>query len=692
MQRVFIYICFFQTHKRSVKKATIILVILFLVGCKRSTNNYPTSTNDSINYYLKYSNKQNGTPVFKKKYNYKAFIIASELNNSAFKRSALNDVVLNSFYINDSETYDTASRLLLTQATKADDTLFMAKAHRYIGAMMYNKLILDSAYYHFAKAEKYYLYKKETQDYAVTLLKKSYIQVDIYDYFGADVSLIKAYYILKNSTNKKSYYDVLNSLGIVAQNLKEYDKALGYYNESLDVIQQADFENKSNLLAIYYNNIGLLYNEKKEFKKAIPFFEKAFQIKDLKDIDKKVYANLLDNYAYSKIRLNERERVLDLLNKALKIREDIDEGISAKDTYINFKEYYLATGDTTRAIEYSQKALQMAKNSKQPHLILNTLQHIIEVDKKNAPIYSVEFIKLSDSLQVVERKNKDRFDRIQLETDQIIQEKNFLEESLSIVGKYLVAAIILSSVVLLYVRLRNRNRELKLKEEAQIANEKLYKLIVTQQDEINFARSNERTRIAREIHDGVLGRLFGLRISLDSIKLRNDDEAVQNRLDYFDELKKVEQHLREISHELSKENAQIIKNYFSLINKLLEDQQKINPAKLHINIQEDIDWDSFDSLNKINLFRILQESLQNINKYAKAKNVKINFYKNENDIITLEVIDDGIGFDLSKKIDGIGMQNLKSRAEESNGTFQIYSQKGTGTHIVVNIPFNSIVQ
>ena len=88
---------------------------------------------------------------------------------------------------------------------------------------------------------------------------------------------------------------------------------------------------------------------------------------------------------------------------------------------------------------------------------------------------------------------------------------------------------------------------------------------------------------------------------------------------------------------------------------------------------------------KINLYRILQESLQNINKYAKAKNITIEFRKDIDNII-LKIVDDGMGFKVSVKKKGIGLQNMLSRTQDCNGVFDIISKIDKGTTITITVP------
>ena len=76
--------------------------------------------------------------------------------------------------------------------------------------------------------------------------------------------------------------------------------------------------------------------------------------------------------------------------------------------------------------------------------------------------------------------------------------------------------------------------------------------------------------------------------------------------------------------------------------------------------------------------------MQNINKYANANNVKVEFKNDNKGNLILNIADDGIGFDVSKKSGGIGMKNFVSRATESEGTAEITSSNDKGTTIRVN--------
>jgi signal transduction histidine kinase len=88
---------------------------------------------------------------------------------------------------------------------------------------------------------------------------------------------------------------------------------------------------------------------------------------------------------------------------------------------------------------------------------------------------------------------------------------------------------------------------------------------------------------------------------------------------------------------------------------------------------------------KINLFRIIQESFQNINKYANADCIIVEL-KRQGDDLLLVISDNGVGFNSNLKRKGIGIQNMLSRTKECNGMFSIKSKKGEGTVITVTLP------
>jgi signal transduction histidine kinase len=178
--------------------------------------------------------------------------------------------------------------------------------------------------------------------------------------------------------------------------------------------------------------------------------------------------------------------------------------------------------------------------------------------------------------------------------------------------------------------------------------------------------------------------LFGTRLSLDSLNKNTDEDTVKNRGAYIKELKSIEDEIRKISHDL---NTDFVSGsgYFDIIKTLVDTQSKAFNLKYELKKNDDIDWESLSNKTKINLYRIIQESLQNIYKHAEAKFVKINF-ELKNQFILLEIKDDGNGFEINKVKKGIGLKNIASRVEDLGGDLNINSMRGKGTTILALIP------
>jgi signal transduction histidine kinase len=278
-----------------------------------------------------------------------------------------------------------------------------------------------------------------------------------------------------------------------------------------------------------------------------------------------------------------------------------------------------------------------------------------------------QHINLSDSLEIAGRLVKNKFARVKFDTDQIEAEN----EQISRDNFYLLllSAGLLLTGILVYVVIsqRAKNKELKLVQEQQKANEEIYNLMLGQQDKVEEARAQEKIRVSKDLHDGVLGRLFGVRLSLDS------------------QLKNIEDDIRKISHEM---NADFVSGsgFMDIVTELIENQTKAYGFTYDFNYTDDFSWEFVPNKTKINIYRILQESMQNIYKHAEAKDVKIDILR-EKDEINIYIVDDGKGFDTSKSKKGIGLKNMNSRVEDVNGKILFSSELEKGTTVQVKIPY-----
>ncbi len=135
----------------------------------------------------------------------------------------------------------------------------MAQGYRYLAGYYKKKVINDSAFIYFSKAEKLFRTIGDKTNEGTVLSSKSIIQYNVGDFIGADNSLTKAYQLLKDSKESDKLYVVFTMMGIVANETKDYNKAIEYYKRALKVIQENNLTDKYQE-ATCLNNIGLSEN------------------------------------------------------------------------------------------------------------------------------------------------------------------------------------------------------------------------------------------------------------------------------------------------------------------------------------------------------------------------------------------------------------------------------------------------
>ncbi|MDR6844825.1 ATP-binding protein [Flavobacterium granuli] len=667
----------------------LILFFAFFFSCtknkvaKQSSN----ASKDSLSTYLTLANDDHLPHVYRKKYNQKALTIIMNQKDDSINKVNLFKIANRYYNMNDWNGYFKTSKLILERSKRSRDTVNMAKAFTYLGDYYEAKAISDSAYLNYYKAEKLYIKLNDNYNLAKTLFSKANLQYTESDYFNSETAVFKALKAIKGEKANDLFYESYNLLGILYNEREEYDRALEYHNKAL-----ASIDNQSIPLIFQYrasslNNIGYVYLNLKNYKKAKSYFEEGLQQEHL-FIDKpKLYAMLLDNSAYAKFKLKESDGLPDQFYEALKIRDSLHftSGVIINKTHLS--EYFASKNDTLRAVQYAKQALMLSRSTNRLRSILEALQQMEAVDQKKASAYSKEYILINDRLQKAERKMGEKFSRIEYETDEIKVENTNLEgqnrKLLLIFGSFVILAILLYTIKLQKIK----QRELLFKQQQQQANAEIYNLLINQQNAIEINSIKEKKRVARELHDGVLGRMFGVRINLDSLNKIKDDSGIESRLNYLTELKNIEQDIREISHNLNREKSELINNFVAIVANLFEEQKKTYNTKFLAHIDSSIKWDLIDNTVKINIYRILQESLQNCNKYANASKIKVEFKKQNNNIV-LKISDDGVGFNINRAKKGIGLQNIKTRTIECAGTLEIKSKKEEGTTILIVIPID----
>lgn len=603
--------------------------------------------------------------------------------NDSINRNLLFKVANKYYFLNKSDKYLKLSNKVLELSNKKEDTTHIAKSLYYLGDYYSSKSQFDSAFSYYNKSEKLYKTLNDTLNLGLVSLLKGGVLFETGNFAESEAESVKALKLLLKAKNKDMIFNCYNVIAISLKELNNYKKSLEYFDLALLQLDKLENENYSKeTIAKYrincYNNIGRVYEKTKKYHEAVRFYDIGLQTKDIKKNYPRSYATLLDNLAYSKMKAGDYDDVEKLLLESLRIRDSLGIELGSVSSKINIGEYYLLKKDTAKGFAYLKDGYLGSKKLKSSQHTIEALKLLMENDTKKKTYYTNQYLKINDSVQQVERTTRNKFARIAYETD-VIEEKNVVL-SKTIINIAIGSGIIiflLGSFLIIY-RLKSRNKELLFIKEQQEANEKIYQLMLHQQSETEQARNEERNRIAMELHDGIINSIFTTRFSL----MQLESEAVDKKQELVQELEKAESEIRRVSHDLKQNLLTEDKALPEILANLIESQQNEFGTKFDLSVDKFIDWSSVSSDAKIHVYRIIQEALQNSNKYSKAKRCCV-FLLKTGDKTTIRIWDNGIGFNPEKAKKGIGLKNIKERTKSINGVLKITSNAEKGTTIEI---------
>lgn len=668
----------------------LLLTFLFLCCNKKGVNAEEKANNDSINKYLKLAGDDALPMAARDRHNQKAFSFIDLRKNDTLVRWYLCETARYCNVTKNTLQYKKISRIHYNKSFEAKDTLNLARFYRHRAA--HHKLITklyDSTFYYYSKAEKLYKKTSNYSEFASLCFFKGSFQLDMDDYLGAQLSNKLAFSIIKNVKPCRLTYQILTDMANIEHNLQNYDTAIIVHKKALELASDLRLSTKKykyNFINTSLNNIGNSYKEQKKFKKAISHFEQAIANKFDFQSDPLIFAYLYANLGYCKMQLKQYDEVPSLLKMSIRIFDSLKiKKNECAISHVYLSDYYGRQKDSAKSILHSQKALKLAKQAKAPYYYLIALAHAGSVNKDKAPQYIKDYHRINDSLQFEQRKARSQFYKIQLETNEIVKEKEK-----AIQQKWVIASIIsgvLLIVILLFIiyRQRARQKELRLRQIQQKSNEEIYQLMLTEHAKVEEARQVEKNRIALELHDGVMNKLASTRMNLFVLSKKNDSQTIANCLAYIEDIHDIENEIRNLSHNLSKEVTDTNKSFNLLMQQLVKSQNIHSDTEYKLKIEKAIDWETISNEIKMHIYRIVQESLNNINKYAMATHAGIDFSIRGNHL-AITISDNGIGFDPEKTKDGIGLKNIQQRIALLSGQLRITSEPNKGTTLHLSLP------
>ncbi|WP_179213194.1 sensor histidine kinase [Maribacter sedimenticola] len=307
-----------------------------------------------------------------------------------------------------------------------------------------------------------------------------------------------------------------------------------------------------------------------------------------------------------------------------------------------------------------------------------TAYQLLEQQKKIQEEYKLSESSLEAMADMKVKFEKDQL-KIQLLEEEVINQKS--QDRMTTLLFSLGGLLLVSLIALLYYQNRVKAGQLELNE----ANRE--QQIISMRSMLE-GQEKERTRIARDLHDGLGNLLSSLKVNIGSLQINFDDN--NSKKIYGTASQMIDEactEVRKIAHEMMPQSLKKLGLRKALDDLVLKmDAVHDFDAQFHVHGTEKI----FDNNTNIMLFRIVQEGLNNIVKYAQAKEVLVQITYSE-EWFDLTIEDDGKGFE-PEAIEtgkGMGLKSIAFRTDFIGGTFDLNSRPGVGTLVTINIPLDN---
>ncbi len=485
----------------------------------------------------------------------------------------------------------------------------------------------------------------------------------------------------------------LNNIGLIYQEMNLNQKALEYHRRALKVREKYNLE-QDQIASL--NNIGINLKDLNRIDEAISTFKKALELAQRKN-NQIEYFRLLDNLANAYHVNGELELALQNYLKAL----DRPEGFEGDEKGMfsllnNIAALYNETNAPKLALNYANKGFDLLKKFPEKELVGSELyltsaeSYYMLRDFKNARLHKQQFIVLKDS--VFSKQNAEsiadlevKYETEKKERELFIQRAELAEQKLTIQKKnfqlygLLAFAFILALLgYLFYNQQKLKNKQLRKENELKDALIKI---------ETQNRLQEQRLRISRDLHDNIGAQLTFIISSIDNLKYGFDlkDEKLTTKLDMISQFTSATIYeLRDTIWAMNKPEIQLEDLQLRISNFIEKADAASHGVSFEFNNHTaTIEKRKFSSVEGMNIYRIIQESINNALKYAEAKRITVHF-TSENDHFIFKIADDGKGFNLKTSPTGNGINNMKKRAYDLGATIDLYSSD-QGTEIILKM-------
>ncbi len=578
--------------------------------------------------------------------------------------------------------------------------------------------------------------QSRAQHYTFGIITSSMYMINALDVLGRyeealNISLQALTLCARDNGRSRRYFSVFgNNIGVMYRRMGKYDDAATYFYEALKFAEThpqsflpketlylnigslhlsngrqtdkaLDYLDRAEYIAVHNKNTavhgvtllnkGMAWHYKAivsgsayDIHQSILFYEKALSL-GLQHRDSLLQFRALNGLAAVTLKEDSAGKALAYYSRAEHLFPDGDKDLYQKGyNLITGGTIWMELGDYDKAAYYLERALKLAQKGEVTvihktlyeslvELYTNTGQYkkALEFQQK---LQALQDSTLSENIQSavnqmeVKYRTAEKDKALAQHSLKIIQQQHALSRKNAVIGGIAITVVLLTLAAVVYYR-NKRKWELQ-----KVQSERLKALV--------DGEEKERTRLARELHDGIGGMLTGIKMNLTALQGKDDTGQLKEGMQQaILQLQEMGEEIHQTAHNLMPE---LLRKYGLQRALIMYCGQLEMSGKLKVDLQFLGDTECIPRDLELPVYRIIQELLQNVVKHAQTGNAAIQI-KVEASKLYISVEDDGIGFDSKTDKTGLGLENINTRIAAINGFCTIESEPGRGTTVFIEI-------
>ncbi|GAA4813735.1 tetratricopeptide repeat-containing sensor histidine kinase [Litoribaculum gwangyangense] len=584
-------------------------------------------------------------------YGEKAMIYAEKLKDSTLLAQTISDVGVVYYLRGDYDVSEQLYRKSLKIRKEIKDFAGIASLNYKLGNILYKKALPDSSMIYFLKALDFYeraradMIVNSVQSNIATVLMTLKNYDKALEYFDKNIAFFE-----KNNQQEMLANVLINKASVLLYKTDTI-QAVFHLKKSIEVAKKVK---AFTALGSAFNNLGSIYNDKKDFKKAKEFILKSIEIRETASLKTELESSKLTLAGiYSALGEFDKAKPILLENIKVFIKEGVKEKLPL--VYLQLIPVYAYQSKPDSVAFYTNKYIKIQEEMAQESMqnITSELETKYQTEKKEKEI-------------------------LEQRTDLAEKELNINQKNTQIMGLGILALVLSLLGYLLYKQQKLKNQQLQKEGELKEALVKI---------ETQNKLQEQRLTISRDLHDNIGAQLTFIISSIDNLQygFKINNEKITSKLSSISNFtKETIYELRDTIWAMNKSEISLEDLETRVTNYI----EKANIASANTIFQFNVDSNSsneivFSSVQGMNIYRIIQEAINNSIKYAEATSIKVNF-KHLNNQFEISILDDGKGFNIGKVEFGNGLNSMKKRAEDIGATIT-FNSSNDGTHINLKI-------